>query len=225
MRWVWFHKSHSSPLMSGSAREMRSPGNTSGTPPTLVLITCSLQSQWGSLGEGDERGSPAAGCLQDGDAEGLCEGGVEEDVSLHQHTSHLQPAVGTESEVGLSLVPGSAGGLPTASLCRGAGASLSPPPAEPSLAHLHLHTHTHTHTHTLGPHHSCAGVPYIPMMKWRSLCLWQSSGMSPASRSAPFLYTSLLTTTTLTAEDTRLRSQLSCLTSDLYQEGSWRGLG
>ena len=33
------------PPMSGSARLMRSSGNTSGTPPTFVLTTCSLW-QW-----------------------------------------------------------------------------------------------------------------------------------------------------------------------------------
>lgn len=36
------------------------------------------------------RTSPAAGCLHNGNAEGLGEGGIQEDVSLHKHSPHLR---------------------------------------------------------------------------------------------------------------------------------------
>lgn len=36
------------------------------------------------------RTSPAAGCLHNGNAEGLGEGGIQEDVSLHEHSPHLR---------------------------------------------------------------------------------------------------------------------------------------
>lgn len=77
-------------LTRGSASSIMSSGNTSGTPPTLVLTTSSLSQRNYMCSSSNNRNwfkIPATCCFNNCNAKSLCEWCVQKDIPFHENLS------------------------------------------------------------------------------------------------------------------------------------------